>query len=297
VPSQSPKASTIASRGSASAWKDASWFVAVTFMFSWVPWFVLLFTTGDPLAGPASIALWVAGGYGPPLAAVVVVAAGSGRAGLRRLFRGLLAWRLGAWYLVLLIPLPIIVAGVLLTVASGQATLELAAPFHWLLLPAMMLGGILLGGFEEIGWRGYLLPRLQDRVGALTASLIIGVVWAAWHAPLLVLGSTAQASFSPVWFTLQIVATSVLLTWMYNGTGGSLLLVVLYHAADNGWYDAVVTGLAPESLGGALGPVAVLLTLIAAWLVVRHGPADLATRPRQGWHERPTDESRSTAVA
>ena len=191
---------------------------------------------------------------------------------------------------MLLLPAPVVVAAVLYTVASGQATLELAGVGHWL-LPAMMLGGVLLGGFEEVGWRGYLLPRLQDRIGALTASIVIGVVWAAWHAPLFWLETTSQASFSPIWFTLHAVALSVLMTWMYNGTGGSLLLAVLFHGVVNGWYDLVVGGVAPEAAAGFLAPAAVLLTLVAAWLVLRHGPAHLSARPRHGWHAQPPDQS------
>ena len=295
MPSPSSQSTTVAHPRGGSAWRAAAGFVLVAFVFSWAPWIALLATTADPFSGPASLALWIVGGFGPPIAAVVVVAASSGRAGLRRLLRGLLAWRLGAWYLVLLLPLPVVVAAVLYMVATGQAALELAGVGHWLLLPVMMLGGILLGGSEEIGWRGYLLPRLQDRIGALTASLIIGIVWAAWHAPLFLLETTSQAAFSPTWFTLHAVALTVLLTWMYNGSGGNLLLAVLFHGVINGWYNAVVAGVAPEAAAGFLGPVAVLLTLIAAWLVLRHGPAHLSARPRRGWHEQPPDaDSRPT---
>jgi uncharacterized protein len=258
-------------------------FVAAALLASWVPWLVLLASTGDPFAAPTSMLLWIAGGYGPPLAACLVVAVDEGRPGLRRLGQGLGSWRLGGWYLVLLLPLPVVIVAVGVTVAVGEAPLETAGLTHWSLVPAMLLSGVLLGGFEEVGWRGYLLPVLQRRTGALLASVIIGLVWALWHAPLFWLASTAQASFSPLWFTVHAVALSVVLTWAFNGTGGSLLLAVLLHGAVNGWYDAVLSGLAPEAVTTFLRPAAVVWLLLAVWFTVRSGSRDLAAQPRVRW--------------
>lgn len=268
--------------------QDAGAFVLLALALSWTPWIALLVTTGDPLAGPVSTTLWNAGGFGLPAAAVLFVAVTGGRAGLRRLLSTLVAWRLGRWYAVLLLPLPVALLAVVLTVAFGPASLDVAGPLSWLLLPLFFAGGTLLGGFEEVAWRGYLLPRLQDRVSALTASIVIGLVWSLWHAPLFLLQSTSQATTSPLWFTLQAVALSVILTWMYNSTGGSLLLAVLFHGVVNGWYEAMVRNLAPDTAGGFMGPAALLFTLIAAWLVWRHRSGDLAARPRVRWADATT---------
>jgi uncharacterized protein len=177
----------------------------------------------------------------------------------------------------------VVVIGVAAAVTLGEASWEPAGPVHLVLLPTALIAGILLGGLEEIGWRGYLQPRLQDRFSALTVGLVIGLVWALWHAPLFLMESTSQASFSPIWFTIHAVALSVVLTWVYNSTGGSLLIAVLFHGAINGWYDWTISGLAPDAVASFLRPTGVFLALIATWLVLRLGPADLAPLRRQGW--------------
>lgn len=264
-------------------WRDAGVFVLVAIVVSWVPLGVLVVTGREPFAEPLATALWAAGGYGPLVAALVVARAAHGRSGLRRLGRDLRRWRVGRWYAVLLLPLPIVGVAVLVTVAIGAATVDVAGPGHWLLLPAMFLGGILFGGLEEVGWRGYLLPRLQDRTTALVASVAIGLVWSLWHVPLFLIGATTQASTSPLWFTVQAIALSVILTWIYNSTGGSLLLAVMFHGAVNGWYTAVVQGVAPTALEAFTAPAAVLTAAVAGWLLLRHGPTDLAARPSHGW--------------
>lgn len=258
-------------------------FVVLAFGLSWVPWLTILVTTGDPFADPVSVALFVGGGFGPTLAGVILAGVSQGRTGLRRLGRDLTRRRLGRWYGLLLVPLPVVVIAVAVTVPLGEASWELAGAAHLILLPSALLGGLVLGGFEEIGWRGFLQPRLQDHVTALTGSVVVGLVWAIWHAPLFFLESTSQASSSPFWFTVHAVALSVILTWLYNGTAGSLLLVVLFHGTTNGWYEWVIAGLAPDAASGFLGPAGLMMALLAAWLIFRHGSANLATLPRRGW--------------
>ncbi len=81
-----------------------------------------------------------------------------------------------------------------------------------------------------MGWRGYVLPRLQAKYSALTASLILGVIWGLWHLPKFV---THWDTITFLWFMVDALVKSILLTWMYNGTRGSLLLVTLFHASFN----------------------------------------------------------------
>ena len=84
---------------------------------------------------------------------------------------------------------------------------------------------------EEIGWRGYALPRLQARHSALVASLVVGVVWAFWHVPKFLTAGGGQDDSSFWLFLVGTVATAVLFTWVFNSTGGSLLTVTLLHAS------------------------------------------------------------------
>ena len=83
---------------------------------------------------------------------------------------------------------------------------------------------------EEVGWRGYVLPRLQAKYNALVSSLIVGVIWGLWHIPKFL----APGNTSPFgWFMIKVIADAVLYTWLYNNTKGSLLLATLFHAAGN----------------------------------------------------------------
>jgi uncharacterized protein len=259
---------------------DALRFLLLTFVLTWVPWLGLVLGPGD-VQGAAGMALWVLGGYGPTIAALVLIGLRDGRAGLGRFLRRLLQWRLGWWYLTVLLPLPVVLIAATYAVVTGQADWAFAAPWHWLLAPVALATGVIAGGMEELGWRGYLLPLMQARMSALTASIGIGVLWALWHAPLFLLGSASQASFPPGWYLLQTVALSVILTWLYNDSRGSLLLAVLFHGAVNGWFELVVAGAAPDAVPGMLPASALLLTCIAIAVVLRFGPTDLARHPRQ----------------
>lgn len=115
---------------------------------------------------------------------------------------------------------------------------------------------------EEVGWRGYALPRLADRFGLAGASLVLGVIWAVWHLPLFVLpesGSTGQ-SF-PV-YLLQVTALSVAIAFLYWKTDGSLLLAMLLHAAVNN-----TTGIVPAAVGGNVTAIALGGSLVG-WATV-----------------------------
>jgi uncharacterized protein len=90
---------------------------------------------------------------------------------------------------------------------------------------------VIVGLFEELGWRGYALPNLQRAHGALWSALVLGGAWAIWHLPELISDPTGQRP--PVPFMISILAQSVILTWLYNSTSSSLPVVILFHAAVN----------------------------------------------------------------
>jgi membrane protease YdiL (CAAX protease family) len=113
---------------------------------------------------------------------------------------------------------------------------------------------------EEIGWRGYALPRLAARMGYARASVLLGVIWAGWHLPLfLVPGLDMQGQSFPVW-ALSVTALSVAITWLYARTEGSLLLVMLMHSAVNQTLEIV-----PSSVANASNPFALSHSLVA-WI-------------------------------
>ncbi len=182
---------------------------------------------------------------GPTLAALVLTGALEGRTGIVRLLRRYVQSRAGVrWSLLAVFGMPLI-AVLAASAFLGSAPLY-GVLHHWTLLftlyvPYALTIGLILGGplAEEPGWRGFVLPRLQQRHGALSASLILGTLWGLWHAPLFLipaLDGAADARATLVayaGFMAAIIAFTVIMTWLYNNTAGSLLLVMLLHSARN----------------------------------------------------------------
>jgi len=205
-------------------------FFFLAFLFTWIAVIPLLLNPSLPIQ-PFQILGALAG---PTLAAVIVTAATQGRRGLGAFFKRYLQWREGLiwWLFVLfgiLIALTLVAAAILGVSVLGQFFQKITV-----ILPTYMLTlvvGIILGPlWEEPGWRGFALPRLQERYGPLLASLILGVLWAAWHAP----GFPGGWMTGSVWALLAgSIAFSIIMTWVYNNTHGSILLMILLHSASN----------------------------------------------------------------
>jgi membrane protease YdiL (CAAX protease family) len=141
---------------------------------------------------------------------------------------------------------------------------------------------------EELGWRGFALPHLQDGHSALAATLILGPLWGFWHLPLWLTGNESHPLPMFPAFVLSAIALSVLLTWIYNSTGGSLLLVVLLHATANLPITVLLTPLGID----AIQPYWIftaLLIIAAAAVVGFAGAADLSrTQRKQTSEDIPT---------
>jgi membrane protease YdiL (CAAX protease family) len=175
---------------------------------------------------------------GPNVAALIVTALTDGRAGVRALLRRIVQWRVAPrWYLVALL------ANMAIWTAAYSAALGpglfAAAATHWPLLvttflPSVAFGLLIPAIGEEPGWRGFALPRLQARYGPVGASIILGLLHGLWHLPALgtmMLGPVSLAEIPP--FILTAAAATFIYTWIFNHTGGSVLLAMLTHAAGN----------------------------------------------------------------
>jgi membrane protease YdiL (CAAX protease family) len=205
-------------------------FFGMAFLFTWLAVTPLLLDPSLPIQ-PFQILGALAG---PTLSAIIVIAATQGRGGLKAFFKRYVQWREGlVWWLFvlfgILIALTLVAAAILGMSVLSQFIQKIPS-----VLPAYlftMLVGIILGPlWEEPGWRGFALPRLQERFGALVASLILGVLWAAWHAPAFP-GGWMQGSI--IALLVGSIAFSIIMTWVYNHTHGSILLMILLHSASN----------------------------------------------------------------
>lgn len=133
-----------------------------------------------------------------------------------------------------------------------------------LVLMSIVFVFFLGGGQEELGWHGFALPQLQRSYSALGASLIIGVVWAIWHIPLYFTAWSNSTIPFPA-YLIALVALSIIFTWLYNNTGGSILLTMLMHASFNS-----VSGLVPFSGDTVTRPFplsVIVIYLGAIWII------------------------------
>jgi len=269
-------------------------FFALAFAFTWFFWG--LGVLGERGALPALPGFTVVGTFGPLVAAVVLTAREGGRDGLRSLFGRVVRWRVApAWYGVAVLgPLAVTLAAISLHVALGGRTPDFAA-LAWS-LPALVLVSLYMLIFvalgEEVGWRGYALPALQARHGALASSGILGAVWAIWHLPQFFNPATLYGDLPFVLFLAYLVPFSVLVTWVFNSTGGSVLMAMLTHAVMNA--STQMWKALPEYSGGPSGPaeaaaatvhvnlmVTIVLWAAAAAVVIIYGARDLSRRLRQ----------------
>ena len=245
-------------------------FFVLAYVFSWWPWPLYAFGLS-----PSPIIA-----FGPFLAAILVLALTTGKGGVVTLLRRMVRWRVRpVWYAVaLLLPVAISGGAALLNVvvlgASAPSPAELGAwsglvPTFFLLLLVPGTGG----AWEEPGWRGYALPKLQGGHSALLASLILGVVWAFWHLPLMVIGQI------PLSDPVYIVAWTVVLTWVFNNTNGSVLIAMLMHNIHNvisgGYFSAMFSGADWVRQGWLL---VALWCAVAAIVVVVNGPEHLSRK-------------------
>jgi len=219
-------------------------YFVLAFLLTWACWIPL--ATSDAFASegtaqPSSLLLfWPLGNIIPSLVAIMLTALFSGKSGLGALFRRLGHVRVPlAWYAVVLLLVP-----ALLLVAIGVNTLLGGATiaYDWSSLISLLVLSLLVAGLgEELGWRGFALPRLQARHKAFAASLLLGVLWGLWHLPLLIADGlvplTSLGILNFLLFDLTITAIAVLFTWVYNNTNGSLFLMVLFHTVATATTD------------------------------------------------------------
>jgi membrane protease YdiL (CAAX protease family) len=224
-----------------------------------------------------------------------------GKAGLNLLWRRLLIWRvkIGYWLFALFFLVPAIMIGSIINpLFSGDPVdfnnIQPLAPF----IPLFFIFVIVAGIGEELGWPGFLTPRLQARYSAFTTSLIRAVLLCIWHLPLFIYSSLGSPSFADLHYTgwisqlgllqslvaltfMLLLPWSIISTWIFNNTRGSLLLVAILHGSEV-WaaYWMVSAGIDPANFSNWWGYGAILLAAAGA-IVLINGAKDLSLK-----HER-----------
>jgi len=227
--------------------------------------------------------LWQFMIFGSALGGLLVTAIADGRPGVRTYLGRIVKWRVGIqWYLVaLLLPVTLRLAAFGLNLATGaRMEANAAMPEAGDVIFEFLIILLIIALGEEPGFRGFALPRLMARRSALTASLILGVLHLIWHAPLFVLGR------SP-WTDVPVILSGpVLITWLFNRTGGSVFLVMVMHAAVNlAWqfFSPLFSGPALDSQNLWLAVVYVAAAIVLPLIVGK----ELGRTPEKGMNEMP----------
>lgn len=215
-------------------------FFLIAFAFTWLFWILealamrgMLGTSifVDFLVGPDNPAAW-----GPLVAAFLLTYLSARKVGVIKLLKRGVDFRFNKiWWLPTLFLMPAITGGaLLLAILSGETIPELT----WLSNPLTLVVGsysfiylLFLGGplQEEFGWRGYALPRLQARFNALVSSLILGLMWGLWHLSYFFIGEAIIYQHAIFGLIISDILIAILMTWLYNNTGGSILTALIFH--------------------------------------------------------------------
>ena len=266
--------------------KAVGWFVGLTFAISWAIWLAMV-AGSISIGTPIGAALNIVAMAGPTIAALIL-AGRAGRATLQGLLEGFSLTRLSRRWLAVafILPLAMVAMAIAISVlAFGASTPIITVAVIGAIAVEYVRVFVLGGPQEELGWRGYALPRLQVGLSAWRAALLLGLVWGLWHLPLYFVPGTGQQEtaaasgvvFAFVAFVIWTMGLSVLFTWLFNETRGSVLVVMVLHASVNvGSFVPAAIG----STGAASFLYAILTWIVALFVAWRFGSEHLATRPR-----------------
>jgi uncharacterized protein len=253
----------------------AGYFV-LAYVMSWAAWSPLVLSARGLIQLEIHPAWHLTGAFGPFLSALIVTTLARGSEGVRELIGRMCRWRVGvAWWLVALSPIALYLVAVLVdSFIEGSFNLggfgkvnelpDLCWPIGWLVM-------ILTFGLgEETGWRGFALPRLQARRSAMSATLILVVLWLGWHVPVfLYKESFIEMGFpGAIGWAVSIAFGAIFLTWLYNSSRASILMVIIWH----GTFNAAVS-----ASGGNIAMITSIMVIIWAVIIARRcGPAELS---------------------
>jgi membrane protease YdiL (CAAX protease family) len=217
----------------------------LTFAYSWTIWIPSVLD-GIGLDLPFDVSGYstlvvIIGAFAPMLAAITLVFREEGGKGVKAFLAKAFDFHIKPLYLILAIALPLLIhvishylaLAVGLDVAQTLFPAEMSVSPIILAIPYFLLMLIIGGGQEEFGWRGYAQQPLQEKIGVLPASFVIGVVWGLWHLPLWFMAGDMHSAYSFVAFVMMTISISFVYAWLYNASGKKLIAVLVLHAMSN----------------------------------------------------------------
>jgi CAAX protease family protein len=249
--------------------RELALYFTLTYAFSWfftIP--LALRSQGILNIGFTGPATYIAS-FGPAFAAIALTYRREKMAGVRVLLNKLIQFKVGArWHLLAFLSPGVV--GVLAFIldafiAGNPPNFMWAANFQ--AFPLIFLVVFFLGGplGEELGWRGYALERLQSNFSYRDTNLILGFLWGLWHLPLFFINNTPQVEIPLLGFMLQIMGTTFIYSFISGGTGGSVFVAMVFHAASNS-FAGIIPFLPLIQTGGTMGAFRIFIAMI--WVVV-----------------------------
>ena len=261
-------------------------FFFMAYAFSWIILIPYVLSAWGIIAGDFTFT-FALHTFGPALAAIIMISVIEGKAGLLRLRSRIRQWRAGwQWYLFILVGIPaLLLLGIIIqpgTLASFQGLTPVLLVSYPVTFVVVFFGGGPLG--EEIGWRGFALPRMQPRYGPLWGTLLLGVLWVFWHlADFLTPVHGGFLTNFPIFF-LMVMALAIIFTWVFNHTRGSIF--ICYLVACQRRYPGSCFGTTLSRRGPDQPQLAALIGFgVPALLIL------ILTRGRLGYQPLPSPQS------
>lgn len=255
----------------------------IAFAFSWLFWIPKALASQGLLA-PSILTSFLLSPYnpaafGPLVAAFSLTYFREGKDGVIRMLKRGFDPRIGkVWYIPIFLLMPAIAGGsLLLSILTEGNVPELLWLSNPLLIVVYFVYIFFLGGplEEEFGWRGYALDRLQTRFNALVSSVMLGLMWGVWHLPLYFMpGAGPQYQLSMIWaLIIVLILQSILFTWLYNNTGGSIFATLIFHTMLN-LSTFVIFPIFETELGGLYDLILIIISVIVVLII--WGPKRMA---------------------
>lgn len=214
-------------------------YLIITFILTWCVWGILILSTkgiiSNTIHSRHTFLYIIVGGSAPSFVAFLYTGLTNGLRGIKDLFKKILIWKVNPlWYLFVLLYIPVIYyLPVVFCQLLGEQYI-ITQRFEFQKLITLFIGQLYVGPInEEFGWRGFVLPRLQDHHHPMVSSILLGGIHAIWHIPLYFITGIYQFKTPFLLYLLTVISFSIIYTWLYNGTGGSLIFVCLLHASYN----------------------------------------------------------------